>query len=316
MNTETELQLCRLENQQLQEKLKTANTEAEKFSAECIHQTINKYSNKTFIYYTGFTCEEFINLCIFLNIPESYDANKSITDIMFMNNSLYRFINVRDQFLLVLMKLRNDFEMIDLAFRFKLSQPVVSILFNEWINYIFHKVAELPIWPHRSVIQKIMPKQFKHDFPNTMAILDCTEIKIQKPSSLKLQSQCFSDYKSTTTLKSLIVCDPLGSVMFASSLYTGSISDNEIFQRCGLIQQLKSLLRMGYLVPGDSLMADKGFRIAEELESLGLQLNIPPFAKAAMQMTKQDVFITKKIAKHRVIVDRCIGKIKNFKFFS
>ncbi|VDI81632.1 Hypothetical predicted protein [Mytilus galloprovincialis] len=48
-----------------------------------------------------------------------------------------------------------------------------------------------------------MPQQYKHEFPTCLAIIDCTEFKIEKPSTLKSQSQCYSDYKSSTTLKSL-----------------------------------------------------------------------------------------------------------------
>jgi hypothetical protein len=41
------------------------------------------------------------------------------------------------------------------------------------------------------------------------------------------------DYKSTTTLKSLVVTDPRGSVIFVSDLFSGSISDNEICHKSG-----------------------------------------------------------------------------------
>ena len=73
-----------------------------------------------------------------------------------------------------------------------------------------------------------MPLKCKEEFPTCLAIIDCTEIRTEKPSSFKTQSQCYSDYKSITTLKSLVVTDPRESVMFISELFSGSISDNDI----------------------------------------------------------------------------------------
>ena len=66
-------------------------------------------------------------------------------------------------------------------------------------------------------------------------IIDCTEFKIQKPSSLNPQSQCYSDYKSCTTLKGLVGVDPRGSIIFSSMLFTGSISDKDITISSGFI---------------------------------------------------------------------------------
>lgn len=75
---------------------------------------------------------------------------------------------------------------------------------------------------------------------------------------------------------------------------------------------LKELLGEGYLLQGDELMADKGFNIEEEVEKCGVQLNILPFATIGKRKTKSDALLTKKIAKHRVHVERAIERIKRF----
>ncbi len=41
-------------------------------------------------------------------------------------------------------------------------------------------------------------------------------------------------------------------------------------------------------------MVDKGFLIEKEVEEIGLQLNIPPFARANKQMPHADVEMTKR----------------------
>ena len=91
----------------------------------------------------------------------------------------------------------------------------------------------LPCWPDRDTIRDTMPAIFKEYYPRTTVILDATEIKVSTPSSLLLQSQTYSNYKSTNTFKALVGISPAGHVMFVSSLYTGSISDTELVERSG-----------------------------------------------------------------------------------
>ena len=137
-------------------------------------------------------------------------------------------------------------------------------------------------------------------------LLGCTEIFVQTPTSLLLQSQLYSSCKSNTTLKGLIGITPHGAISFISSLYTGSISDKEI-TRCSRILNL--------LEHGDSVMADKGFNIDDLLKENGVGLNIPPFLQSQAQFSAQDVHETKTIAKLRIHVERAIRRIKEFHFF-
>jgi len=92
-----------------------------------------------------------------------------------------------------------------------------------------------------------MPATFKQDFPSSLVIIDGTEFKTQTPSALGLQSQLHSDYKSSTTLKALVGCDPSGSVTFISELLTGSISDKAICEQSGFFHLLKNLKEAGFI---------------------------------------------------------------------
>ena len=74
-----------------------------------------------------------------------------------------------------------------------------------------------------------------------------------------------------------------------------------------MLEVLQQLLDYGRLRPGDGVMVDKGFLIKDEIEKLGLRLYIPPFAPGAGQMSAGDVALTKKIASHRVHVERAIS---------
>ena len=91
-----------------------------------------------------------------------------------------------------------------------------------WANFLYFFLGT------RECINELMPDSFKELYPSTRVIIDCTEINVQTPFSLLLQSQLYLSYKSNTTLKGLIRIAPHGAITFVSSLYTGSISDKEI----------------------------------------------------------------------------------------
>ena len=97
-----------------------------------------------------------------------------------------------------------------------------------WINYSYLRLGMLPCWPDRDTIKDTMLAVFKENYPRTTVILDATEIKINIPSLLLLQSQTYSNYKSKNTFKGLVGISLAGHVMFVSSLYTRSISDTEL----------------------------------------------------------------------------------------
>lgn len=96
-------------------------------------------------------------------------------------------------------------------------------------------LASQSIWPTREQINNSMSDEFLNLYPNTRVIIDCTELYVQTPSSLLLQSQLYSAYKSNTTLKGLVGISPKGAIIFVSNLYTGAISDREITRCSGIL---------------------------------------------------------------------------------
>jgi len=121
---------------------------------------------------------------------------------------------------LTLVWLRLNLKEQDLANRFKISMSSVSRIFATWINFCYLHLGLLPCWPDHATISETMPATFKELYPRTTAIIDATEIKVNTPSSLLLQSQIYSNYKSTNTFKALIAISPAGHVVFVSSVIT------------------------------------------------------------------------------------------------
>jgi hypothetical protein len=101
-------------------------------------------------------------------------------------------------------------------------------------------------------------------------IIDATQVFIQQPSLPELQQRTFLRYKNHNTFKALIDISPFGATTFVSKLYPGNISDKELTRPSGLLDLLEH---------GDSVMADIGLGIIEDLAPRGVKLNVPPFLR-------------------------------------
>ena len=103
-----------------------------------------------FEYCTGFTYSQYNDLCSFFTIPNSSEcpqANIPLALTYIKTNSYIKEMSLRQQLLMVLMKLRNNWEMKDLAFKFDIDIPSVSIIFRAWVDYMYNKLGSLSIWP-------------------------------------------------------------------------------------------------------------------------------------------------------------------------
>ena len=213
-------------------------------------------------------------------------------------------LSLKEQLFLTLVTLRTGFPELDIANRFGISQSTVSRVTNTWINLMYHNFKSIDRFPPWHIVRKYMPESFKKEYPNTRIIIDATEFPVERPSSLLVQACTFSAYKNKNTVKVLIGVTPSGAISFVSEAYEGSISDRKLVEVSGLLDKLE---------PGDEVIADKGFTIHDLLIPRGIRLNIPPFLQKNMQMAANDVFLTKKIARLRVHVERAIGRVKEYK---
>ena len=259
--------------------------------------------NDEYKYYTGFTVKTFNVIFEFLAALNSKKIN-SLSPC---------YLTLKNQMLLVLVKLRQDFDFKHMSRLFGLSPQDCSTVFNNWINFMYNRFNNELMWPDRNVIIEKMPKKYREEFPNTIVIIDGAEIKIQKQSSLTVQSRLHSDCKSGTSLKGLIGVDPRGSIIFVSMLFSGDISDEDITAQSGFYNILKDMKKAGKIHEGDGVMAGKGFRIKTEIEQIGLKSNIPPAVPESDEVGVADVNMTEKMAVHSVHVERAVARVKKFK---
>ena len=113
-------------------------------------------------------------------------------------------------------------------------------------------------------------------------ILDCTEIHVQRASSVRLNTELYSHYKSTTTLKALVGITPPGAVRFDSAMDPGSVSVNVITQNSYILGLLEKI---------DQVTVDKRLTISVELLKVGATLVVPSFLT---QFTQQRRHITEQ----------------------
>lgn len=217
-----------------------------------------------------------------------------------------RNMSLIDEMFMFFVRLRLGLPEQDLAVRLNCHISTISRKLLTWTNFLYIILGSIPIWPSRVTVDRHMPPEFRLTYPSTRVILDCTEIKIQYPSALVLNSMVFSHYKGSPTLKGLIGIAPNGAVTFVSNLFTGVMSDVEITKLSDIINLLES---------GDSVMADKGFTIASMLSEKGVGLNIPPFLHSAGQFTSEEIQDTQAIASLRIHVERLIRRVKENHLF-
>ena len=208
-----------------------------------------------------------------------------------------------NQFFLMLVKLKLDLNMCDMAFRFGVSSTSVSRYVITWICFLYHQLNELVWYPSTEQVKGTMPMVFREKYPSTVAIIDSSEIFIEIPSDLVLQSSSWSNYKHHNTAKFLVACTPNGAISFISPVYLGSISDPELTKVSGFLERV---------APCVSIMADRGFTIRDLLSAIGADLNLPPFLRGKKQLSAEEVAEGRSIASLRIHVERAIGRMKHF----
>ena len=210
-----------------------------------------------------------------------------------------------DELFMVLVKLKRGSANKDLAERFSIHETHVSRVFVSWIKLLHIVLESIDIWLPRSKVRKYMPACFKPLYRDVRVVIDCTEIRSERPSDFEVQCATYSSYKACNTHKALVGISPSGVPTFISELYEGSISDNNITNQ----SKLRDLME-----PGDAIMADRGWTCASWLGRKGVRLVTPQFLHGKKQMDIPELVESVSIARVRIHVERCIGRIKQWHF--
>ena len=205
------------------------------------------------------------------------------------------------EFIITLMKLRLSLFDQDLAYRFGVHQTTISRIFHRWLNLMYVRLKPLVAWPSRDELRKSMPMDFRSTFPKCAVIIDCFEIFCERPYPLKARAQTYSDYKHHNTVKFLIGIAPQGVITFISKGWGGRVSDRYLTENCGILD---------HLLPGDQILADRGFTIQEIVALKQAEIKLPSFTRGKKQLSKLEVDSSRTLSRVRIHVERVIGLLR------
>ena len=209
-----------------------------------------------------------------------------------------KLANFQSSFL-TLMKMRLNVSNYDLGFRFGVSASTVSRVFSKWIEAMDIRLSFLITWPDRESLRKTMPFCFRPNYG--LRVTSSFELFIEKPSNLLAKSCTWSQYKHYNTAKYLIGITPQGIISFISKGWGGRVSDKYIVENSGYLR---------HLLPGDVVLADRGFDVADSVALQGATLDIPAFTRGCDQLSPGDIEATRKLANVRIHVERIIGAVR------
>ena len=179
------------------------------------------------------------------------------------------------EFVMVLMKLRLNVPLQDLAYHFKVLQPTVSRIFSSWLVVMDNRLSPLVSWPEREHIWRTMPQCFMFSFGRKVTVVfDCFEIFIKNATNPLARAQTFSSDKHHDTIKILIAITPQGTISHMSEAWSGRTSDKYLTENCGFLE---------HLIPRDMIMAVQGFTITESVGLKHAKLVMPAFTNGKDQ---------------------------------
>ena len=173
---------------------------------------------------------------------------------------------------------------------------------STWIPLLALELKPLIHWPTREEAQRYYPDCFKK-YKNVIAIIDCIEVPIQRPSLALANGQIYSFYKGRPTCKLLVACTPVGTVSFVSCGAGGAMRDKRLEKESGILSKF---------LPLDTVLADRGFNIQELLLPYQVNLVIPPFLKKKKQFSLEDDARKWQMPESTYSVERVIGRLKDF----
>ena len=270
-------------NEQL---IQTVNELKQQVDDSSMNEASFKDKDEKVLYYTGLSSWELLEK-LFSYIKFSLKQQAALSPFQ--------------QLMLTLIRLRLNLSGKDLAYRFKVHESTVCRLFEFVVSLLFAKLKHLIKWPSRDALLKTMPMIFRKHCPQCVVIIDCFEIFIDRPTDLLARAQTYSQYKHHNTVKYLVGITPQGTVSFISDGWGGRTSDKYVTEHCSLLSNL---------VPGDTVLADRGFDISDSVGYYCSTLKTPAYTMGRSQLSAIEVEQTRRIANVRIHVERVIGNIR------
>lgn len=156
------------------------------------------------------------------------------------------------------------------------------------------------LWPEQEDSRCSLPISFFLT-QKCVSIIDCFEVFIERPSDLKARVQTWSNYKQHNTVTFLISITPQGSMSHVSKAWGGRATDKHITEHSCFLDKL---------LPGDLLLADRGFTVQDSVGLHCAELITPPFTRGKKQLEKREIEHAREISRVRIHVEIVIGLLR------
>lgn len=163
------------------------------------------------MFYTGFTSYEILLSVFDFLGPSVHQLTCWGSSDNRISHRRRKKLDPLNQLFLTLVKLRLNLRVKDLACRFGISLGLVSKYITTWICFLYHHLKEIEWMPTVQQVRATLPVAFKQKYPTTYAIIDASEVFLETPLDLQMQSSTWSSYKHHNTAKFLVACTPNGA---------------------------------------------------------------------------------------------------------
>lgn len=235
---------------------------------------------------------------LFYNLCDLY------TDCRLLAHANGFCISNEDAVLLTFMKLQHNLTFSVLGVLFGVHRTTAADIFKVSVTVLAAILRKAVYWPTKEAVIDNLTVYFK-DYTTVRAVLDCTEIPLQRLKDMESQLLTYSWYKGTYTAKILVCETPGGHISYVSQAYGGRASDSFITKESKVLEK--------FLPSIDSVMVDKGFLIDKLCLEHHVTMVRPPFLRNKKQLSKGDAERNQSIAAARVHVERAIQRMKLFK---
>ena len=222
-----------------------------------------------------------------------------------------RSFTSQNAFLATLVKLRTGLGTKVISAWMGIPSSNLSRIFTTWISHMNDWfTAACPI-PTTKDLKGRVSSEWEQVYGSALVrfVLDCTEYRVQQPTSRKAARTLWSDYKNCHTIKFLAAICPAGAYVGTSMAYPGRISDTEIF----LESEFYKALQRGDCVPGD-----KGFdQLAPYFHAKGARI-VAPTRRAHGRKTysADERHGNEGQSNLRIHVERHFSRVQNWGVFS
>lgn len=224
------------------------------------------------------------------------------------NRSTESRVSYRAHLYLTLCWLRHYPTMTKLSADFGLTNRRLTDILTRTLKILDDELEEEITWPSDEEFSDIISSlsmEVAQDFPDLGAIIDGTEVKIQRPNK-QYEKLYYSKKKHQHSVTILLMCTPQGELIYASEPLQGS-SDQHHFNKLNL--------RLQFVNKEYAIMGDSGFifNLKGCPEDQLINAYTPIKKKPNQERSEEEKSYNRRLASVRVVVENVIARLKKWR---